>query len=424
MNTVVDRGSAVGADQALGLNLLFVGTNYTLRRVQDILEYQVKHWPPPRSLHVILRTGRAPGLFPAELRGAGGHEIFFHPTRSASRATGLVDLVAAASRVARGSTVHLTVCDDPFTSALAGFLVRRRFGTPMCVQYMGDIIDNPLWLRDRFRNRLVYPYATWLLRRADSVRVISAANKVKLVRRMGIAEERIFVVPNVKGVERFVVADGSRIRSRYAGTTFEKIVLFVGRLESQKDVATLLRAIPQVVQRHPKTLFVIGGSGSQEPQLKSLCLELDVGRNVLFPGFIPPDETPEYFRACDIFVLPSIWEDRAGVLVEALAAGKPVVATNTQGTAEVIQDGEAGFIVEPRSSSQIAERLMRLLGDEALAASMGAAGQRRILAQLDEASIPARMLKMWEYTAGRRRPGARPNRVTVSVVGNGSGRPG
>jgi len=401
-------GPAVsGTSPAGGLQLLFLGTNYGLQQAHDVLEYHVKHWPPTGGLHVILRTAQVPGLLPTVLPDGSDRGIHFHPTRSASRATGFRDLLGAAAAVARSRPVDLTVCDDPFSSAIAGFLIRRRFGIPMCVQYMGDIVENPLWLHDRVRNRLVYPYATWLLRQADSVRVISAANKAKLVRRMGIPGDRIFVVPNIKGVERFVAADGARVRARYAAEGFAKIVLYVGRLESQKDVATLLRAVPPVVERYPETLFLIGGNGSEEEMLRRLCHELRVERNVAFAGFIQPGEVPEYFRACDVFVLPSLWEDRAGVLVEALAAGRPAVATDTQGTAEVIQDGTTGFIVEPRRPDQIAERLVQLLGDEDLAARMGAAGQRFILGHLDEEAIRTRMLEMWHYTAGRRAGGMR-----------------
>jgi glycosyltransferase involved in cell wall biosynthesis/2-polyprenyl-3-methyl-5-hydroxy-6-metoxy-1,4-benzoquinol methylase len=389
------------------LHILFLGTNYGLQQANDVLEYHVKHWPPTGGLDVILRTARVPGLVPTVLPNGSDHGIHFHPTCSTSRAAGFRDLLAAAAAVARSRPVDLTVCDDPFSSAIAGFLIRRRFGIPMCVQYMGDIVDNPLWLRDRFRNRLVYPYATWLLRRADSVRVISAANKAKLVQRMGIPGDRIFVVPNIKGVERFVAADGTRVRARYAAGGFAKVVLYVGRLESQKDVGTLLRAVPPVVERHPETLFLIGGNGSEEESLRRLCRELRVEGNVVFTGFIQPGEVPEYFRACDVFVLPSLWEDRAGVLVEALAAGRPAVATDTQGTAEVIQDGTTGFIVKPRRPDQIAERLLRLLGNEELAARMGAAGQRFIQAHLDEQAMRTRMLEMWRYTAGRHAGGRR-----------------
>ncbi len=391
---------------AEGLSILFLGTNYALRRARDVLEHHVRYWPPVRSLRMVLRTARVPGLFPATLQNGAGCEIHVHPTRSARRASGFLDLLAVGGSVAREHPVDLSICDDPFSSAVAGFLIRKRFGIPMCIQYMGDIVDNPLWLRVRPRNRLVYPYATWLLRRADCVRVISSANKDKLVQRLGIPPERIFVVPNIKGVERFVAADGARVRARYAAKGFDKIVLFVGRLEPQKDVATLLRAVPQVVERHPKALFLIGGNGSQEEMLRRLCRELLVERNVSFAGFIPLAETPEYFKACDVFVLPSIWEDLAGVLVEAAASGRPVVATNTQGTTERVEDGKTGFIVNPRNPDQIAERVLQLLGDDELAASMGAAGQQFILTHLDEARIPDRMRQMWRYTAGCRPRGS------------------
>ncbi len=152
--------------------------------------------------------------------------------------------------------------------------------------------------------------------------------------------------------------------------------------------------------------------------LKALCLALGVERNVSFTGFVDQQEMPRYYKACDLFVLPSIYEDRAGVLVEAAASGRPIVATDTLGASEVVRDGETGFLAPTRDPEALAERMLRVLGDAQAAQRMGAAGQRFILAHLDEESIPIRMLEMWRYTAGRRRasaPGARHDAATTAA---------
>ena len=387
------------------MNLLFIGSNYRLRVAADILEHHVKYWPPVGRLHVALRTLKGQGLRRTTLAGPASPEIHFYPTGSPNGPIGVRDLWRTVRGVAEREAPDLAVCDDPGSAALVGFLVRRRFGVPMCVHYITDFADNAHWMRERAKHRLANPWMKWCIRRADSLRVVSESNRQRLVSRFGIPPERVFVVPNRKGVERFVSAEANGLRKGYLSRGFDRIVLCVGRLERQKDVGNLIQAIPRVRSRHPRTLFLIVGDGSEEARLRALCGELGLERNVVFAGLVPAQETPRYYKACDVFVLPSIYEDRAGVLVEAAASGRPVVATETLGASEVVRDGETGFLVGTRDPEALADRVVRLLGDATMAQRMGAAGQRFILEHLDEAAIPTRMLEMWRYTAGCRRAG-------------------
>ena len=387
------------------MNLLYLASNYRLEKAEDILEYHVKHWPPVGRLHVVLRTLAGKGLRPTILATPTLPEIHFHPTRSANGLAGLWDLWREARGVLDREAVDLMVCDDPGSAALVGYLLRRRSGVPTCVHYITDIVDNRHWIRERAKNRLANRYLKWLIRRADSLRVVSETNKRKVVSRFGIPAEQVFVIPNRKGVERFVAGEAEGLREQFLSRGFDRIALYVGRLEAQKDVGNLLRAVPRVLERCPRTLFLVVGDGSEEAGLKALCGALGVGRNVIFTGFVDQDEMPRYYKACDLFVLPSIYEDRAGVLVEAAAAGRPMVATDTLGASEVVRGGETGYLAPTRDPEALAGHMVRLLEDRELAGRMGAAAQRHILAYLDEESIPTRMLEMWRYTAGRRRPG-------------------
>jgi glycosyltransferase involved in cell wall biosynthesis len=387
------------------MNLLYLGSNYGLSGAEEVLEYHVKHWPHVDRLHLVLRTLRRPGLRRTTLAGPALPEIHFYPTLSANPLLGMWDLWRTAREVLGRESVDLTVCDDPGSAAFVGSLLRRRLGVPLCVHYIADIADNPYWIRERIKNQLANRWVKWCIRRADSLRVVSESNRQKVVSRFGIPAERVFVIPNRKGVEHFVAARGDGLREGYLSRGFDRIVLYVGRLEPQKDVGNLIRAIPGVLARHPRTLFLVVGSGSEQPALRDLCGQLGVGGNVIFTGYVPSPEVPPYYKACDVFVLPSLWEDRAGVLVEAVASGRPVVATDTLGASEVVQEGRTGFIVPTRDPAALAERVARLLDRPEVAEGMGAAGQRFILGHLDEASIPRRMVEMWQFTAGCRRPG-------------------
>jgi len=153
-------------------------------------------------------------------------------------------------------------------------------------------------------------------------------------------------------------------------------IFVVAGLERIKGVDILLKSIPIALKSVPELKIYIGGSGSQERRLKSLTKELNLEGHVRFLGFIT-EEKFQYYKACKIAIVPSRWDSQPNTLLEAMASGKPVVASNVGGIPDTMVDGETGFLFESENVEELADKIVMLLKDESLRKKMGDAARER-----------------------------------------------
>jgi phosphatidyl-myo-inositol alpha-mannosyltransferase len=156
-------------------------------------------------------------------------------------------------------------------------------------------------------------------------------------------------------------------------------VLFVGRLEKRKGLRFLLRAWPLVLQRHPEARLIVVGRGRPLEGYKRFAARQGWSPDdVKFAGYVASEDLPRYYQACDVFCAPNTGQESFGiVLLEAMAAGAPIVASAIAGYRDVVDDGEQGFLVEPKNSGAIADAVSRLLGNPEQRATMRRAGQMK-----------------------------------------------
>ena len=166
------------------------------------------------------------------------------------------------------------------------------------------------------------------------------------------------------------------------------VIGFVGRLVEQKDIGTLLRGFAAFATRNTKARLVIVGLGPLETNLRQRADELGISGRVVWAGF--REDIAAVMGAFDVFALTSIFEGLGLVLLEAMAARRPVIATRVGAIPEVVSEGETGFLVAPCEPEALAAACDRL-SDSALRAQFGTAGRERVLREF----VPARM---WEAT--------------------------
>lgn len=168
--------------------------------------------------------------------------------------------------------------------------------------------------------------------------------------------------------------DGSTVRRRL-GLEGRRVVLFVGRPAAHKGVQTLVEAISLL---GPEVALVLVGPDELPGAWRARIEGLGVADRVRVAGRVGPDELPSYYAACDIFALPSVSRLEAFglVLVEALASGRPVVASDLPGVREVFTPGETGLLTEPFNARDLAEKMGRLFSDETLRRKMGERARR------------------------------------------------
>ena len=138
----------------------------------------------------------------------------------------------------------------------------------------------------------------------------------------------------------------------------------------------------------PNAKYFVVGKGSYETKLRDLTRELNLESHVVFAGFVPQDELPLYYWASDVFVMPSRIERGSGDVegfgisfLEANVCGKPVVAGRSGGVEDAVVHGKTGLLVDPESEEVVAEKIIELLTNEKLAATLGSQGRNRILDQ-------------------------------------------
>jgi glycosyltransferase involved in cell wall biosynthesis len=168
----------------------------------------------------------------------------------------------------------------------------------------------------------------------------------------------------------------------------------VANFKAAKDHATLLRAAARVRDALPEARFVLVGQGPLEAETRRLAADLGLERTVMFAGF--RSDAQRLLAELDVFTLSSTYEGLPIALVEAMALGRPAVVTRVGGTPEVLADGAQGLLVPPRDPAALAAGLLRLLGDPALRARMGAAARARAL----DFDIRTAVRRMEEVYAG------------------------
>ena len=178
--------------------------------------------------------------------------------------------------------------------------------------------------------------------------------------------------PDTRELER----EGQRIRGELGVRPADFLVGNVGRLAPQKGQRHLVAAMPMLLERVPTAHAVIAGGGDLEPYLRELADDVGVAERVHVLG--PRRDVPALMHALDAFAMPSIWEGFGIVLLEAMAAGKPVVASRVATIPEVVVDGETGLLVPAGEAAALAEALASLALDPDLARRMGEAGRARL----------------------------------------------
>ena len=176
------------------------------------------------------------------------------------------------------------------------------------------------------------------------------------------------------------------------------LIFAVGRFMPRKGHATLLRAMPRILEEFPDALLVMAGQGPMMRSVVPLAYDLGVREHVLFPGRLSDDEVAGLYQACEVFALPTGAGPRGQVegfglvFSEAHAYGKPVVAGRSGGVVDAVLDGETGILVEPDDPDATADAILRLMRDPALARRMGEAGRQRVEQELNWETFTRRML--------------------------------
>lgn len=181
-------------------------------------------------------------------------------------------------------------------------------------------------------------------------------------------------------------------------------VVFAGRLVSEKGADVLVRAFAQVVWHIPQARLLLAGDGPERGRLQALIDSLNLSSHILMLGHISADELERQFATAWVQAVPSRWAEPFGLsAVEAMMRGTAVVASSSGGLAEIVRDGETGFLVVPGDADALGEALLNILVDRELAERMGKAGREVALQHFSQTTFVDRFLHLYETTLSAHR---------------------
>lgn len=209
----------------------------------------------------------------------------------------------------------------------------------------------------------------------DRFIVVSDALEKMMIERHRIAPQRIVKIYNGIEKDEYCIADEEiahrRLRFRTKVNIGQDVAVIgiIGRLVWQKGFEYFIEAIPEVLKEYKQARFLLVGTGELEEELKVKSKKLKLEEKAIFTGFM--SDIKDVLASIDVFVIPSLREGLPVVLLEAMAMKKPIVATNIEGIAEILENGVSGLLVPPRNSKALAEAVINMLTYKEKALRMG-----------------------------------------------------
>ena len=295
------------------------------------------------------------------------------------------------ARVLREQAFDVVHCHDTYTNWFAG-LAARVARLPL--------LTSKRWIGGQRKHLLLSRVA---YRVSTRVLANSAGVARTLVDQDGVPPERIVVVPNFVEDAAFLEPSAAEIARRREALGIgprHPVIGCVARLRPEKGQATLLRAAARLTERWPDLAVVLIGDGPEEQGLRALAAELGIAGRVCFAGHQPNRPNPH--AVFDVSVLASDHEGFPNTVVEAMAAGRPVVASDVGGVPDAVRHEKTGLLTPPRDSSAVAAALARLLDAPEWAAALGARGREVARASFTRDPVIAQLTTVYRDLAGRR----------------------
>lgn len=323
-----------------------------------------------RALGEDVRIGCPESGMLARHAGADGFEVVGIEKR------GLFDrrAIGILARLLRGGDVDVIHAHNGRTAVLAGFAALWA-GRGACVATQHFIEPARAGRRgaSAIVSRMVHLVAG---RKIARVIAVSEAARRGIIERREKSPEKVRVIPNgIREPDVSRLTPPQQLREALSVPPDASLIVCVARLEAEKDIASLVRAVRLAAEQAPRCVCLAAGDGSERARLEALIEAEGVGSRVRLLGY--RSDALSLINASEALVLPSLSEPFGLVLLEAMALGRPVIATNAGGPVEIVVDGVTGLLAEPANPSSLANSLIKIVRDPEAAMEMGRRGRAR-----------------------------------------------
>ena len=308
-------------------------------------------------------------------KNAISEKVTAFPTNSFSKFNYIFDAYKIGKALFRQNNYDLIDTQDPFFTGLVGYWLKKKFKKPLEIHFHGDFWGNAFQSEAGIFQLFL---SKFIARYADGIRVVSQGIKEKLVKK-GIAPEKIAVIPTPVDLEKFKAFEPEKVKQIKDDYFNKKIILYAGRLVKVKNLPLLLKAVAMIRNSKHNIILLIIGEGGEKAKLKRKVRRLEIEDAVVFISSAPQKDLVNYYHAADVFVLPSFSESLGKVLIEAGAAGCPVVSTETTGARDVVVEGRTGYLVPIGDENVMVEKILKVLRMEESERKEMAKNAQRIL---------------------------------------------
>jgi glycosyltransferase involved in cell wall biosynthesis len=348
-----------------------------------LLEYLGLTRIPRARLSVVLCE---PGPFVGRIQALGIPTTLIRWNRAARRPWRTVQTALASIRLhrhLRQRRARVLFCNT-YNDLLLGGPIARRAGIPVIWRSHADVFPYADEAQRQVVARFVAGHVAHVLTTTDYDR--------RLIVEAGLPAERVSVVRLGVDIDLYTDPDGRRrrqIRADLGVGAHTPLVGFVARLVPQKGHLVFLEALARVAAKRPEIRALVVGDAAADGsdpsgyrrRVQQAVQDLGLSDHVIFTGF--SDDVPGLLAAMDVFVHASLREPFGSVIVEAMASGKPVIASQTLGPEEIIADGITGLLTPPGDVASLANAMLRVLDDRDLSARLAGEGQAMVRARYD-----------------------------------------
>jgi glycosyltransferase involved in cell wall biosynthesis len=308
------------------------------------------------ELHIVVFCKKNV-IYPRPERIRIEKQTWVYPTWSRYKWCFIWDGLKTAKTILNKEEAWVITTQDPFESGVVGFLLVRNFPEArLQVQAHTDFLS-PFFRAESLKNRFRGTLARFSIRRADSIRVVSERIKQSIIIKYGVPSSQIVTLPIFVDVKKIrEVPPTLDLRKKYAGKS--PIFLIASRLTKEKNIPLALRAFREVCLANPNALLVIVGEGPEKSKIQLLITRYQLQKNVILEPWT--DDLSSHYKTADCFLLTSNYEGYGRTIVEALAAGCPVISSDVGVAREAITP-ESGSIFTVGNSHALALLLKEVM---------------------------------------------------------------
>ncbi len=282
-----------------------------------------------------------------------------------------------------------------FPQGWAAALIKKEFGFPLAIHLFGAEV----YLA---KNYGMPSLARWPTKHAELVTANSQATKEAALE-IGIKKSMKILFYGGIDTKKFNPKNSGKKLRKELGLEKEPMIFALGRIVERKGFIYLVRAMPLILKKFPKAKLVIGSTGPEKEKIEKEANKLKVEKSVIFAGRIPNNSLTEYYAACSVFCLPAIVDSRGeteggqGVVIgEAMATGKPVVASDIGGIPDAVKHNLNGLLVEQKNPKQLANAICKILSDKKLSERLSKAGRNFDEKELSYETLAGKFIAEYE----------------------------